>query len=374
MSRKIGVNERCPCGSGKKYKKCCLVKHRNTERWARKRIQYSGPDLGRLAIMRYGQELKEKPDLLESYLKVLKKADEKGLIDKADFEEYLLGLIDIESVRKMDTEDIISKLGDMNVEFSVEGFKAQSQRYLSAIQLAEEHYYTLDFEADTPNDEDFIWLAMIVLWERLKPDDYNVEMLDDEMQAGYKALDDDRIEDCIGRWEKAWEIIKKIIPPYIQDVKVVDDFMPVSLNQFVINWCQDFEMELHNAGSQDESYFKKRIEYCNEFCRIFPDTHDQTIQNMLRAEAESYAELGDIETADKLFEELVDKYPDCIWGYVGWGDMYMRTKFIDKGLPNYEKAEEIYLMGLAKCDYEEDEINDRLEDLQRIMNENYGIK
>ena len=24
---KIGRNEKCPCGSGKKYKKCCLLKH-----------------------------------------------------------------------------------------------------------------------------------------------------------------------------------------------------------------------------------------------------------------------------------------------------------------------------------------------------------
>jgi len=25
---KIGRNELCPCGSGKKYKKCCLIKER----------------------------------------------------------------------------------------------------------------------------------------------------------------------------------------------------------------------------------------------------------------------------------------------------------------------------------------------------------
>jgi len=25
MSKKIGVNESCPCGSGKKYKKCCRL-------------------------------------------------------------------------------------------------------------------------------------------------------------------------------------------------------------------------------------------------------------------------------------------------------------------------------------------------------------
>lgn len=27
---KIGRNESCPCGSGKKYKKCCMNKDRNT--------------------------------------------------------------------------------------------------------------------------------------------------------------------------------------------------------------------------------------------------------------------------------------------------------------------------------------------------------
>jgi len=26
-SKKVGRNDSCPCGSGKKYKKCCLAKH-----------------------------------------------------------------------------------------------------------------------------------------------------------------------------------------------------------------------------------------------------------------------------------------------------------------------------------------------------------
>ncbi|HNS97154.1 MAG TPA: SEC-C metal-binding domain-containing protein [Polyangiaceae bacterium] len=28
---KVGPNEPCPCGSGKKYKKCCWLKDRETE-------------------------------------------------------------------------------------------------------------------------------------------------------------------------------------------------------------------------------------------------------------------------------------------------------------------------------------------------------
>ena len=33
--RKIGRNEPCPCGSGKKYKRCCLAKHENTRDFLR---------------------------------------------------------------------------------------------------------------------------------------------------------------------------------------------------------------------------------------------------------------------------------------------------------------------------------------------------
>lgn len=31
MGKKIGRNDPCPCGSGKKYKKCCLGKEDNPE-------------------------------------------------------------------------------------------------------------------------------------------------------------------------------------------------------------------------------------------------------------------------------------------------------------------------------------------------------
>ncbi|RKN62008.1 hypothetical protein D7M11_35130 [Paenibacillus ginsengarvi] len=27
LNKKIGRNDPCPCGSGNKYKKCCLAKH-----------------------------------------------------------------------------------------------------------------------------------------------------------------------------------------------------------------------------------------------------------------------------------------------------------------------------------------------------------
>ena len=32
----IGRNDPCPCNSGKKYKKCCLIKQQQTDVWANK--------------------------------------------------------------------------------------------------------------------------------------------------------------------------------------------------------------------------------------------------------------------------------------------------------------------------------------------------
>jgi len=37
---KIGVNEKCPCGSGKKFKKCCKT-------WTQKDVTHIAPDAGK---------------------------------------------------------------------------------------------------------------------------------------------------------------------------------------------------------------------------------------------------------------------------------------------------------------------------------------
>ena len=43
---------------------------------------------------------------------------------------------------------------------------------------------------------------------------------------------------------------------------------------------------------------------------------------MKRGEAESYFSLGKVEEGDPAFEALIEEFPDKVWGYIGWGDMY----------------------------------------------------
>jgi len=310
--------------------------------------------------MRVIEDAKEDPELMKKYGERSNK-----LHPETNFEEFLLTFWDREKVRNMGTEEIIDKLRSMNVDFDKTRFKEQTQTCISASQLADDCYSAKDFGVEE-SDEDFVWLAIIELWKRLSPEQINIEMIDDLMQDGYKLIENGNCIGGVKEWVAAWDLIRAIIPPHIKSVWDADQFLPEPLTQSIQSWCQNFEMELHNAGTDDESYFLKRVIYCHEFCNIFPDTDESILHNMCRAEAEAYLALGAVETAENLFKELIEKFPDNIWGYVGWGDMYCFDRYDEKIPPDYDRAEEIYRMGIARCDTDPDiaVIYKRLEGLE----------
>jgi tetratricopeptide (TPR) repeat protein len=310
---KIGRNDPCPCGSGKKYKKCCI----------------------------------NKP--LEQVLQVnVPRTIHWGL----------------DEVRMYSTEQIITKLRNFGVDFQEEQFLEDVKKYYSAEELAEQWYETYPITA-YGLDEDFIWLACMILWERLAPDVVNSEELNDMMQDGYDFLTEREQLKACDLWLRVWNHLKERFTPEMKDIEEVEKIF--SGSQSLENWCQDMEMELHNAGLDDPSYFWKRIEFCREFYTLFPESDDLTILNMKRAEADAYCMLGESAKGEELFESLVTEFPDSIWGYVGWGDMYTFKKF-SKTSPDYDKAEEIYRMALGKGLDEEDIVIDRIEDLQSMKN------
>ncbi|KPQ41360.1 MAG: hypothetical protein MPEBLZ_04098 [Candidatus Methanoperedens nitroreducens] len=366
MSLKIGKNDLCPCGSGKKYKRCCSDSKKNIIK--EETPKYEDPHIGRLALVRFGQDLIDEP---EELIKISKELEES--YNMKSLKDSLLEAWNINKVREMSTSDIIEKLKSMNLNFDIEEFKKQAQNHISSIQLAEYHYYTQDFHAEE-KDEDFIWLAIVELWNRIIPERCNIEMIDDLMHAGYKYIEKKDYGNGLENWEKAWKMIITIVPPQIKSVTEADDFMPEPLTQSIYNWCQNFEMELGNRGREGESFRIKRIEYCNEFCRVFPETDKLIIHNMLRAEAESYAALGDIETAEKLFKSLIKRFPENVWGYIGWGDMYAGIGGFrsNPNIPkNHEKAKEIYQSGITHCNTETEAIYERLDDIEKRVSKNH---
>lgn len=306
---KIGRNELCPCGSGKKYKKCCLEK-------------------------------------------------EKSLQMKGNVSRNFNFLLTYEEVNELSTSEIIHKLRNMGIPFDQTVFLDQIKEFYSAEQLSENWFKKYDVIA-RGRWEDFPWLAAWILWERLAPADIlSMEQMDDLIEDGYDHLaDSDPVVTC-DLWLKVWEALKYRFKPSFKSLDYLDSQYGGSF--FVSNFCQELEMELHNSGLKDSIYFEKRIQFCREFCDYFPE-ETELIHNMKRAIAESYEKLHDYEKAESEFKRLVEEFPDNPWGYIGWGDMFFMGHVKD-----YYRSQELYKKGLeiAKDKSDIEIVQERLEDLE----------
>ena len=266
----------------------------------------------------------------------------------------------IEAVETLQTNKIIRKLRGFGVDFKRSQFLEDVKRFYSACELADHWMGNYPITA-VGFDEDFIWMAAIVLWRRLAPDVVNSEQLDEMMQRGYDLKEERKVKECCTLWLEIWKHLKK---RFTSDMHSINDAERVfSGMEYLFNWCQSLEMELGSAGVGDADFFRKRIEYCRDFYRMFPDTDSSIIANMKRAEAESYFYLGEKEKGDVAFKRLIEEFPESAWGYIGWGDMY--CLFRGEKLPrDYDKAAKIYRMGLDKATSDKDVILDRLRDLE----------
>jgi hypothetical protein len=130
--------------------------------------------------------------------------------------------------------------------------------------------------------------------------------------------------------------------------------------QFLSNWVQDLEMELRNAGLQNPVYLEHRIRYCEDFLSRFGEDDDLRHENMRRAVAESWADLGQRSRSDALFEQWLKDDPQWGWGWIGWADTYWFIKEADRDLPRAE--------ALLKRGLDVPGVRDRNHIMERLLN------
>ncbi|MBC7249773.1 MAG: zinc chelation protein SecC [Anaerolineae bacterium] len=265
-----------------------------------------------------------------------------------------------EKIEPMSTAEIFAHLNRLGIAVSPEDYRMAAQRYDSAERLADEWYAQYALRPQGRYDKDFVWMAAIVLWKRLIPDRVCFEQIDEAMQKGYDLLERHRTTAACDIWWQVWEWLKEKVTPERNTLEALDeDFRGT---QSVFNWSQDFEMELGNAGIDDPEYYWRRIQYCQEFLEIFFDIDWQMRGNFLRAEAESYWQLGEIETAETKFEALIAANPDWAWGYIDWSDLYWLFRDSPK---NYDWAEQILQRALDRPGLEDrEDVLDRLKELR----------
>ncbi len=195
-----------------------------------------------------------------------------------------------------------------------------------------------------------------------KQENEDSDDLEELMQKGYSLLEKNKTVEACEIWSEVWNKLKSRFPSDMKSIEDAERIFHGTQNLF--NWCQDLELELGNAGIENSSFYKRRIEYCKEFISFFPWTDSLILHNMRRAIAESYFGTGDHSKGDEAFIKLIEEYPENIWGYIGWGDMYLMP--LNKtDTPNYERAKQIYGMALHQDIEDKDALLERLSELEK---------
>ena len=320
---KIGRNDLCPCGSGKKYKKCCMDKEEQ---------------------FNIGQEPNNSAQGFKNYL------DSFWSYEEADL---------------MSTVEIIQKLESMGISFDEKAFFTDVDKFHSAEELSESWCQNFKVKAKD-RDEDFPYFSALILWERLAlNNNMPREKMSNLIDEGFQYLSENDAITACDVWFRVWEGLKLRFKPEFKNLDVLDKLYKNSF--FVSNFCQDLECELYNAGIDNKSYFQKRIDYCREFCDYFPNEKELIIHNMKRAIAESFASLGNYGQAELECKNLVKEYPNNPWGYIQWGDIYFFAPKKDLTIAKefYEKARSI-----ARDKEDILVVAERLADLELKMNLN----
>jgi tetratricopeptide (TPR) repeat protein len=251
-----------------------------------------------------------------------------------------------DKARALSTDVILERLAGFGIVTSADAFVEQARAEHAASAIADGWRERFSNSA-RGFDDDFIGIAACVLWERWLPERPSFEMLDERMQDGYVALwtADDVVRAC-DRWLQVWEGFKLHLGPEQARVRDVDALFHGT--EYFINWCQEFENELGNAGVHDPRYWRARVRYVNEILAQFvAEDTELLLGNFLRAEAEALWSLGEQTTAEERYEALIARLPNFAWGYIGLADCYWLGPEPTPEPKEYARAVAIYQRALA---------------------------
>jgi len=167
-------------------------------------------------------------------------------------------------------------------------------------------------------DEDFVGLAACELWKRWLSDRPSLEMLNDWMQDGYDFMERGLGVEAVEKW---WQVWRTLQPRFEPGMTTMDKTRPLyEGTQSLFNWSQDLSMELLNAALEDAEWARRGVQFHREWIAQFPDEDDRMQANFHRDLAECLIRSGDAAAGLTVFHEVVERWPDDVWGYVALAD------------------------------------------------------
>ena len=192
--------------------------------------------------------------------------------------------------RKLSDDELKNKLELAGLEINKNELTKLCEKFLSSEKLSVCLIDKYKLKAKGINS-DWIWICLTVLWERWFPEIINFEMIDTKIQLGYMKQEKSDVTGACDIWYEVWENILYIIGS--TNINGISEFDSAFRGtQSIFNWCQDFEMELGNAGVENRIYYKKRVEYCEKIINTFEDIDNLILDNIRREIDESYYVIG----------------------------------------------------------------------------------
>ena len=260
--------------------------------------------------------------------------------------------------KRLTDGELLAKLGSLGMEIDRPSLERLCEQALSAEEIAKPLLERRTFRGRHEALEgDWIWIALVTLWQRWFPDKPCFELLDDKMQAGYELLASSGAVAACQLWLEAWRDVLRILDK--AGITSIQEFdQRFGGTQSLFNWIQDLEQELWNAGLKDRQFLTARIAVCEEGLRRFRADDDLMTENRRRALSESYFELGETEKAEALYRDWLKADPGWGWGWIGWSDCYRFTRTEQQ---DFERCEQILREGLSIA-----EVRDRRELAERL--------
>lgn len=357
---KIGRNEPCPCGSGKKYKRCCLSLDE-----ARGSVDISLTGAVQMLARSSGSGAVT-GSRLSPYAMAKLVEESEGFAKMKRNDPARAALFWTPSrMSALETSEIAKRLQDLGLDATQEAFVALAENTTSAWEVSEQWRQKLS-KPLSKHEDDFLLLAAVELWKRYLPGQPSEEMIDDWMQEGYTLVAEDRTEEGLERWQKVWDYIRSRLSPEMRTCGAASDVFDGT--QMLYNWIQDFELEVLNAALDEKGFAEMGARLCREVLERFPDEDELFVSNF-RADLGEFLYLaGRPEEGERALRDLIHDRPDESQGYARLADMlaYGGRK---NGPPlDLEGAIRVLEEALARPTEDADDfsLDDRLDELKRM--------
>ncbi len=161
----------------------------------------------------------------------------------------------------------------------------------------------------------------------IEPEPVNPELIkmDMMMQEGYGHEMDGDSNKAVSCWKGVFdELTTYFEENHLSDLKSFDDIF--NGTQYVQNWVQDYDDALRNSLLNADEESKEKIGKLKtallNFLLGLNLKDELNIHYYKRSLAETYYLLGQPEVGEQHFNQLIDDYPDNVWGYIGYSDKY----------------------------------------------------